>query len=106
MHPHWTASRETHPQRERPMAKECDAELRLSDDHGDNDCTMRCQGLPENEGPHREKFQGEGRAFAVTWRLDERRVDLATPTTGTLRRSPTTALRAVNRFVRLPMPVT
>ena len=65
------------------MAKECGAELRLSDDHGDNDCTMRCQGLPGHEGSHREEFQRGGRPVVVTWWIDERRVDLAAPTTGT-----------------------
>lgn len=60
------------------MARVCGAELKLADDHGDNDCTFHCQESPgHQETPHREEFERGTRPVIVTWWIDERRVGLA-----------------------------
>jgi hypothetical protein len=35
----------------------CNAHLILGDDHGDNDCTFKCQLEKGHSGPHNEKFR-------------------------------------------------
>jgi hypothetical protein len=53
----------------------CNAELHIADDYGDNHATMHCQ-LPEgHDGLHREEFQHNGAPVTVEWMADERESD-------------------------------
>lgn len=51
---------------------ECNARLFLSDDHGDNECTIRCNRPPGHEGVHREDFDRDGDPVVIVWTRDER----------------------------------
>jgi hypothetical protein len=52
---------------------ECNARLFLSDDYGDNDCTIRCRLSPNHDGPHEENFKRGGEPVKITWVFDERK---------------------------------
>ena len=53
------------------VAGECNARLILSDDYGDNECTIRCQLEPDHVGRHREVCRdGE---VVIEWEEDERK---------------------------------
>lgn len=52
---------------------ECNARLFLSDDHGDNTCTIRCGLLPDHDGNHREVFTRDTSGKVnIAWAKDER----------------------------------
>ncbi len=51
---------------------ECNARLFLSDDYGDNHCTIRC-GLPDgHEGSHKEEFERDDKPVVITFDCDQR----------------------------------
>jgi hypothetical protein len=50
---------------------ECNARLSISDDYGDNSCTLRCQLPPGHKGLHKEEFD-RGGPVIITWACDER----------------------------------
>ncbi len=50
---------------------ECNAQLHIADDYGDNHATMRCSLPPGHEGPHKEVYQHKGEVV-VTWHGDDR----------------------------------
>lgn len=54
---------------------QCNAQLHIGDDYGDNHTTMRCQLSPGHDGPHREEFQRSGTPVVVTWMVDDRLED-------------------------------
>ena len=49
----------------------CGAVLTISDDWGDNDRTIFCQGSPSHEGDHHCVLSGRG-VIQITWDMDER----------------------------------
>lgn len=51
---------------------QCNAELHIADDYGDNHATMKCQLDAGHDGPHEETFQRDGTPVTVTWFVDER----------------------------------
>jgi len=53
------------------VENECNAHLYLSDDAGDNSCTIRCQLKPGHELPHKEEFKRGDKPVIVTWYVDE-----------------------------------
>jgi len=52
---------------------QCNARLFLSDDYGDNDCTIRCQLSPNHTGLHEENFKHKGKPVKITWIFDEKK---------------------------------
>ncbi len=55
-----------------PGEGECNAELHIADDYGDNHATMRCQLEPGHDGPHQEEFERANKPVVVTWWCDDR----------------------------------
>jgi len=51
---------------------QCNALLYLSDDYGDNFCTIRCKLIPGHDGLHVEKFSRDGKLVKIIWEKDER----------------------------------
>ncbi len=53
----------------------CEAELHIGDDFGDNHATIKCQ-LPEgHDGTHKEEFQRNGTPVVITFECDERQTE-------------------------------
>lgn len=52
---------------------ECNAQLHIADDYGDNHATMRCQLPKDHTGAHREAYSSlVGGQVVVMWEKDER----------------------------------
>lgn len=52
----------------------CEAELHIADDYGDNHATMHCQLERNHSGPHQEEYDNNG-PVVVTWVCDDRKGD-------------------------------
>ena len=51
---------------------QCNAELHIGDDYGDNRATMHCQLAIGHDGPHQEAFERRSTPVTLTWWCDER----------------------------------
>lgn len=50
----------------------CKAELRIGDDHGDNEATMICGLEVDHYGMHEERYPRNGGFVYVSWDGDDR----------------------------------
>lgn len=49
------------------VAGECNAQLHIGDDFGDNHTTIRCGLESDHKEPHKEVFERRGRPVEITW---------------------------------------
>lgn len=56
-----------------PKEEECNILLKIGDDYGDNECTMRCQEPNSHRGLHQEQYKSQGNGqVTVTWEHEDK----------------------------------